>query len=599
MRLIRLINGKTAVCLIVAAILAAVVMMLFFGEAEKNGNKDLSSFTKDFISRIEVADPRYSIWRDSLENCGDDDRLYRLLGVFGRKMFENGDQIKAFGYLRQCLVLMEENDRESPSKREFIIRCHLLLGAAADEVGLRSLSHEYYFRGLKMTDRHGVGIMRGDFLNNIGVSLMRAGKTDEANEYFLKAEKEAERCNNRYLLSIIYNNLSEIAARERHYDKAIDLALKALNFLDHRRQQNDYYSMENSIGGLYLIKGETELAESYVRNAYRHHLSNGNNMSLFESCILLARAFEYAGVEDSVTKYVSEAAIVANKTENPIQRQRVIQFQADREARNGNTAEAMELERDILALKDSIYNEENASRIRESNEIYNIERESINSEKGILSWNPVVVFSSMGCLVLSLCVALALVIVMKRRNETLNIQKREAMEDYAAIQQRLLDEEIEKSRIIKEDLDFHHQKLTSFTLSHIKTNQKVESVELKLKRMLSESSPRDKGLRDDLRNMISMLSSVKTDTHWDEFQYYFDKVHPYFYDRLDKLHPGLTPKDRRLCALISLGLSSKEIAGITFREVRSVETSRTRLRKKMGLDSEENLFDYIIGLTHT
>ena len=42
----------------------------------------------------------------------------------------------------------------------------------------------------------------------------------------------------------------------------------------------------------------------------------------------------------------------------------------------------------------------------------------------------------------------------------------------------------------------------------------------------------------------------------------------------------LTVKEKRLCAFISLGLSTKEIAAIAFREVRSCESSRNRLRKK-------------------
>ena len=83
------------------------------------------------------------------------------------------------------------------------------------------------------------------------------------------------------------------------------------------------------------------------------------------------------------------------------------------------------------------------------------------------------------------------------------------------------------------------------------------------------------------------------DGMWEEFQYYFERVHPDFYRELDRRHPGLTVKDRRLCALLSLDLSSKDIAAITFREVRSVEASRLRLRKKLGLEGDTSLTDYI------
>jgi DNA-binding NarL/FixJ family response regulator len=60
----------------------------------------------------------------------------------------------------------------------------------------------------------------------------------------------------------------------------------------------------------------------------------------------------------------------------------------------------------------------------------------------------------------------------------------------------------------------------------------------------------------------------------------------------------LTVKEKRLCAFISLGLSTKEIAAITFREVRSCESSRNRLRKKMGVSPDTDLTAFLRHLTH-
>jgi DNA-binding CsgD family transcriptional regulator len=80
---------------------------------------------------------------------------------------------------------------------------------------------------------------------------------------------------------------------------------------------------------------------------------------------------------------------------------------------------------------------------------------------------------------------------------------------------------------------------------------------------------------------------------WEEFSYYFEKVHPSFYQNLEKQCPELTTKEKRLCAFLALGLSSKEISAITFKEVRSVESARNRLRKKLGVNQEDNLTDFL------
>ncbi|MGB0424028.1 MAG: helix-turn-helix transcriptional regulator, partial [Flavobacteriales bacterium] len=48
-----------------------------------------------------------------------------------------------------------------------------------------------------------------------------------------------------------------------------------------------------------------------------------------------------------------------------------------------------------------------------------------------------------------------------------------------------------------------------------------------------------------------------------------------------------------LCAYLKMNLSTKEIATIMNISVRGVEISRYRLRKKLGMEKDENLPEYI------
>ncbi len=57
----------------------------------------------------------------------------------------------------------------------------------------------------------------------------------------------------------------------------------------------------------------------------------------------------------------------------------------------------------------------------------------------------------------------------------------------------------------------------------------------------------------------------------------------------------ITMKEMRLCALLRLGLSTKEIADITFKEVRSVESARNRLRKKLQISQTEDLQKFLMN----
>jgi len=55
----------------------------------------------------------------------------------------------------------------------------------------------------------------------------------------------------------------------------------------------------------------------------------------------------------------------------------------------------------------------------------------------------------------------------------------------------------------------------------------------------------------------------------------------------------LTVSDKKLCAYLKMGLSSKDIAPLLNMSFRSVEMSRYRLRKKLDLNREENLTEFL------
>ena len=64
-------------------------------------------------------------------------------------------------------------------------------------------------------------------------------------------------------------------------------------------------------------------------------------------------------------------------------------------------------------------------------------------------------------------------------------------------------------------------------------------------------------------------------------------------------HPAITGNELKLCAYLRMNLSTKEIAQLMNISVRGVEISRYRLRKKLNLTSETNLFNYLISLNKT
>ena len=72
-------------------------------------------------------------------------------------------------------------------------------------------------------------------------------------------------------------------------------------------------------------------------------------------------------------------------------------------------------------------------------------------------------------------------------------------------------------------------------------------------------------------------------------------MHTDFLKRLKSVYPQLSPKDLKLCAYLRMNLTTKDIAPLMNISVRGVEISRYRLRKKMGIQGDDNLNDFMIS----
>lgn len=73
------------------------------------------------------------------------------------------------------------------------------------------------------------------------------------------------------------------------------------------------------------------------------------------------------------------------------------------------------------------------------------------------------------------------------------------------------------------------------------------------------------------------------DNLWGIYNKYFEEANSDFFTKLYKIHPGLTNAEVRMCAYVSMNLSSKEIANFTGRSIRTVQTIKSNLRKKLGI----------------
>jgi DNA-binding CsgD family transcriptional regulator len=80
------------------------------------------------------------------------------------------------------------------------------------------------------------------------------------------------------------------------------------------------------------------------------------------------------------------------------------------------------------------------------------------------------------------------------------------------------------------------------------------------------------------------------------FEESFDQIHNEFFKKLLKEHPDLAPPDLKLAAYLKMNLTTKEIAPLLKITHRGVEIKRYRLRKRLKLNSDQNLIEFMMTI---
>ncbi|WP_162800977.1 LuxR C-terminal-related transcriptional regulator [Chryseobacterium sp. KLBC 52] len=76
----------------------------------------------------------------------------------------------------------------------------------------------------------------------------------------------------------------------------------------------------------------------------------------------------------------------------------------------------------------------------------------------------------------------------------------------------------------------------------------------------------------------------------------YQSAYPELIERLLKINPNLSTNELSFCAMIQLGFSSKEIAQYGFMQHRSVQTKKNRLRKKLQIPSDVDIYFFLQNL---
>lgn len=161
----------------------------------------------------------------------------------------------------------------------------------------------------------------------------------------------------------------------------------------------------------------------------------------------------------------------------------------------------------------------------------------------------------------------------KHRQEVMTLEQEMLQAEYNKLKQQLKAKTVELACKAKVDDE---------------KNRMLLSLKEKFERVQKEPALAQMTFKEINRILDSFLNKeVNT------FEIQIDELHQEFYKKLKDSYPGLSNHDLRLCAYLKIGLNSREIADILNILPSSAFISRSRLRKKLNIGADEDLYGFL------
>ncbi len=194
-------------------------------------------------------------------------------------------------------------------------------------------------------------------------------------------------------------------------------------------------------------------------------------------------------------------------------------------------------------------------------------------------------------IILVLLIIYQLYIINKLKEKDKLEEFQESIDRYDA-QQILLENELKMTSDtnlkLEKEIESKEKEQKKVALSIIRKNEILSKLKAEIE--ILKLKPEETLKYTDLNTLkILILENLNIENERKSFDRYIKELNNTFFQNLEKKYPGLTDNEKKLCSLLRLKLTSKEIASILNITPKSVEVNRYRLRKKMNIKKEEKL----------
>jgi len=191
-------------------------------------------------------------------------------------------------------------------------------------------------------------------------------------------------------------------------------------------------------------------------------------------------------------------------------------------------------------------------------------------------------------LLLSLLLAVYFIVSL-RKKKRVNEEKLATKNKLLEYEKKLVAEKLKNEKFNKAQ---YVNQLNDVTEQLHDNKKELEKLEQDLDRIKSEKFSQLTKKNKSITETVLKISQSKQD--WETFMEYFKENYHGYIERLQARFPDLNANELRLCALLKINLTTKEIAALLNITPASLRTSKYRLRKKLNLQEVSHISDFLI-----
>lgn len=408
-------------------------------------------------------------------------------------------------------------------------------------------------------EKYSKGLTKG-YIGCSGVYFMK-NKLDISTAMLIKAKEEPyaqENPEEMYQISFREGlNLHSLGLYEEAVKKYKN-ALRILNKISDKKDKlNKLVGVYINMGDIYQLKNQNDSALYYYKTAYNSQTTDFNNK--FTSSVSISDLYINENKLDSAQKYLGFAKYYSEKMNSDFSEALYNQI-------NGKLYQAKgDFNNAIISFQNSLNLNEKMN--RPSPRLYKLLSDAYN-QKGEEK------------------LANAYLVRYVEVQDSLAVDRKENLKVPLIMAQKDNNQKLEKAESNTQliIISFGAIFLLIFTMVYLYVRkQKKKSLTRKNENIQ---------LKKKLNNAFDEVAELAA-TNSPNFLSRFVEVYPEFYNLLTTEYPALTTADLKLCALMKLDFSTKEIAEISFSSLRTVQNRKYKLRKKFELETDENINQWI------